>query len=141
MSFLITAKDSRAREWDFTIYEDDGTTEVVLQADDVVRVKIGTNGEAPTLDLSSIDPDEITFTAGTGDCVLYLTESQVSQLGPGAWDCEVNVYDESENKLKHAETGVFFVHRSQLGAVGGEESSNSAESSSSSQSDSSSSSF
>lgn len=136
MSFLITARNSRAREWDFTIYEDDGTTEIVLAADDIVRVKIGANGAVPVLDLSSIDPAEVTFTTDSGDCVLMLTEAQVAALGVGAHDMEVNVYDESEDKLKNASYGVLFVHPTMLGDVGGEESSSSQGSSLSSESSS-----
>lgn len=140
MSFLITAKNHRAREWDFTINEDGGSPEIVLQPDDVVYVKIGTNGETPTVDASSIDPDQITFTAGTGDCVLMLTAAQAVTLGAGAHDVEVCVYDESENKLKHAEYGVLFIHPNMLGETGGEESSSSGGSSESSSLNSSSSS-
>jgi hypothetical protein len=140
MSFLIHAYKGRAREWDFTLYEADGTTELSLAADDVVRVKIGGNGAAPTLDLSSIDPDQVTFTELTGDCCLMLTESQFDDLVAGAYDMEVLVFDESEDKLKHAEYGVFFVHPSMLGETSGEVSSSSGGSSASSASSSSSSS-
>jgi hypothetical protein len=134
MPFLVSARNRRDREWDMTIYEDDGTTEVVLASDDVVRLKIGTNDEEPPLDLSSLDPDEITFTVGTGDCVVYLTAAQVAVLGAGVFDCEVNVYDESENKFKQAEYGAFTVHPTQLGETGGEQSSSSGGSSESSSS-------
>jgi hypothetical protein len=141
MPFLITARNRRAREWDFTIYEDDGTTEITLSADDVVRVKIGSNDESPTLDLSSEDPEQITFTVATGDCVLSLTAAQVASLGVGVFDCEIDVWDESEGKLKNCGCGVFAVHATMLGDVGGEESSSSQESSASSSGNSSSSSF
>lgn len=133
MSFLITARNRRDPIWDFTVFESNGTTEVSLATDDVVRVKIGTLGETPLLDLSSIG-DEVTFTAATGDCVLELSRSQVASLGAGAWDVEVCVFDESEDKLRHAESGVLFVFESMLGEVGGEDSSSSQGSSESSSS-------
>lgn len=134
MSFHITARNRRDREWDITIFEDDGTTEIVLAADDVVRIKIGADEQSPTLDLSSIDPEQVTFTAGTGDCVLMLTAAQVASLGPGSFDCEIDVWDESEDKFKHCGYGVFTVHPTQLGETGGETSSSSQGSSESSSS-------
>jgi hypothetical protein len=143
MSFLIRGYNGRAREWSFTLFEDDDTTELSLAEDDVVRVKIGTNGQAPSIEASSIDPDQVTFTPDSGDCSLALTAAQVTLLGVGAHDMEVDVFDESEDKLKHASYGVLFVHPSQLGETGGEDSSSSggssvsAESSESSESSSS----
>lgn len=134
MSFLITARNRRAREWDIVLYESNGTTELVLAADDVVRIKIGVPGESPVLDLSSIDDAEITFTAGTGDCVLKLTAAQAAELGVGAHEVEVLVFDESEDKPKHAESGVMYVFETMLGEVGGEDSSSSQGSSESSSS-------
>lgn len=140
MSFLIHIRNRRTRQYAIDLFESDGSTAVVLAADDVVRIKIGANGETPTLDLSSITPTEnhskVTFTAGTNDVVLTLAQDDVAALGVGAFDVEVAVVGNSEteppNAIKHAESGVLFVHPVPGGEVGDEESSSSVSTSDSS---------
>lgn len=142
--FLIHVYNRSTRDYEFTIYEPDGTTEITLADTDVVRVKIGSNGETPGLDLSSIAATNagsvVDFTAGTGDCTLRIGQDDLAtllgDLESGAFDMEVLVGDDSEsappNATKHAESGVLFVHPSQRGQFGVEESSSSGESSQSS---------
>jgi len=140
MTFAIHVWNNRTRAFSTTLYESDGTTELALSAQDVVRFKIGSNGEAPLLDLcsSSAGPggSAITFTAGQGDCVVALREEdlQAAAIPPGAYDAEVSVYDDSEDAIKSAECGVVHVHPSMLGDVGEDEESSGSSSSSSSSS-------
>lgn len=153
MSFQIATRQNRTRDFSVTLCESDGTTEISLAATDVVRLKVGANGSTtPAIDLSSIEASAngstLTFTAGTGDCVIRIAQGDVATLS-GAYDAEILVVDDSENlpgpekAIKHAESGVLFVHPSQGGEIAEEQSSSSqsnSESSSSSDSDSSSSS-
>jgi hypothetical protein len=74
MSFLIHVYNRRTRQFVIDLFEADGSTPVLIAVDDVVRIKIGANGETPSLDLSSIAPTEnyskVAFTPGTNDVVL-----------------------------------------------------------------------
>jgi hypothetical protein len=138
MSTTFRAHVHRNRTRDFTvpIYESDGSTAVALAADDVVRIKIGTNLETPLLDLSSIEPTDngssITFTPAGNTATVRLAQGDllaICQAAPGemAFDAEVDVVDNSEtapaNAIKHAEYGVVFIHPTQGGETGDEESS------------------
>ena len=143
MSFNIQARNKRTRDYTVTLYEADGSTELTLASDDVVRFKIGSDGATPVLDLSSIEPSgndsSITFTAGTGDCVIRLAQGDLAPL-KGAYDCEILVVDNSEtapaNAVKHAEYGVLFVHPTMQGDLTEDESSSSQSNSESSESSS-----
>ncbi len=130
--FLINTHQNRTRSWTLTIYESDQATEVVLQADDVVRFKVGSNGETPLIDLSSIEASAngstLTFTVGTGQCTVKLAQGDVAALA-GSYDCEIGAVDDSENlpgeekAFKHASSGVLFVHPTQGGEIAEEQSS------------------
>lgn len=145
MSFLISTHQNRTRTWSGVLYESNGTTAVVLSAQDVVRFKVGGNGSTPLIDLSSIEASEngstLTFTAGTGSYVLKIAQGDVAALS-GAYDAEILVVDDSENlpgdekEIKHAESGVLFVHPTQGGEIAEEQSSSSASESESSSSSS-----
>lgn len=154
MSFLISTHQNRTRSWTITIYESDQSTPVVLAAADVVRVKIGTNGQEPLIDLSSIEPSEngstITFTPGGSVCVLKLAQGDLRTRNDdgtytylsGAYDVEIGVVDDSENlpadekEFKTATTGVLSIGPTQQGEIAEEQSSSSQSNSESSSSSS-----
>jgi hypothetical protein len=136
MSFLIHAYSGRTKDYTGALTDDDSAAQN-LALEDVVRIKIGTNGQAPDLD---IDSDQetgngsiITFTAGSNAYSLHIDGRDLAVIGSGAYDCEVNVVDASETgrQIKHAEYGVLFVHPTQTGILDLEESSSSASSTSS----------
>lgn len=129
---MLHVRNRRDREFDLIIFESNRPVEIVLTENDVVRFKVFENEKTPILDLSSLDPGQITFTAGTGECVVNLTASQIESLGAGAWDAEISVWVESEDKLKNTGSGVIFVHPTQTGQHAGEESSSSGSSENSS---------
>jgi len=134
--FLILAYKNRTRDFDVQIYEPDGSTAVVLQADDVVRVKIGRAGSEPDLDLDSIEAtasgSSVTFTTGTNDVTLRLAQADLNGLTPGVYDVEVAVVDNSEtapdDAIKTAEVGSLCVVRTMTGDVTEESSSESSQS-------------
>lgn len=139
--FTIHIFKNATREFTINLFEDDGTTESNLQAEDEVRVKIGRGTGTPSLDLSSFETESggstITFTAGTNDVVLKVCQADIRDLEPGAYDCQVLVVDNSEhigtpseNTVKHCEVGCCFIHPSAGGEFGDEESSSSASESS-----------
>jgi hypothetical protein len=137
MSFLINHQKNRTREYAVDLFEADGTTAIVLQADDVVRVKIGRGENTPDLDMDSSEPEPggstVTFAPATNDVIVRIHQADTVDLVPGvAYDCEVAVFDADEDVLKHAETGVLFLHPSQAGDVSEEQSSSSSSSGSSS---------
>jgi len=144
--FQIHAYKNRVIDYDVNLFEKDGTTEVTLLSDDVVRVKVGRGGGTPHLDLSSIEAESggssVTFSAGTNNVVVRFG-TDTAAMTPGAYDVTLSVVDNSEtapaNAIKHAEYGVLVLHPTMGGEVGEEESSSSSDSSSSSSSDSSSS--
>lgn len=123
MSFEIHLYSGRAASFATAIYESNGTTEISLAANDVVRFKIGTNAAAPAVELESTDTlaggSTLTFTTSTGDCVITLKPADFSALTAGVYDAELGVYDTSETAMKHAEYGVVHVHPTQLGDVDG----------------------
>jgi len=137
--FQIHVYKNRVVDYDVNLFEDDGTTEVTLLSDDVVRVKIGRGGGTPDLDLSSIEPESggssVTFTAASNDVTVRFG-TDTADLEPGAYDVELAVVDNSEtapaDAIKHAEYGVMVLHPTMGGEVGEEESSSSSASSSSS---------
>lgn len=147
MSFLIHVYSRRTRDYSFTLFEADGTTELVLAAEDSVLIKIGSNGGTPILDLSSkadtAAGSGVDFTAGSGDCTLRLAQDDIlpASLPAGSYDVEVNVVDDSEtlpaDAVKHAEYGVLTVHPTQMGDLNSEQSSQGSSGSSASSSSSS----
>lgn len=139
--FTIYHRKNRTRAYDIQLFEDDGSTEVTLAADDVVRVKIHRGTDSTDLDLASYEDTSsgsgITFTAGTNNVCLTVAQGDVDDWEPGGYDMEVNVVDNSDhvgtpatNAIKHAETGVFFLHPSAGGSTSDEQSSSSSSSSS-----------
>jgi hypothetical protein len=144
-TFIAHVYRNRTRDFTVPITEADGSTPVELAEADVVRLKIGTNGTVPLLDLSSIEEtvnhSSIVFTPGSGTCTVRLAQADIEAIcaaAPGqmAFDCELDVVDASEtapvDAIKLAEIGVVFIHPTQTGEIGDEESSQSQESSDSS---------
>jgi len=136
MSFHIHAWKNRTRDFDVQLYESDGTTEVILAADDVVRFKVGRGSGTPSLDLNSFEIEsggsKVTFTPGTNDVCVRIG-NDTSGITPGNYDAEISVVDNSEtapaDAIKHVEYGVFSLHKTQGGEVGEETSSSSSSSS------------
>lgn len=149
MSFLIRTRQNRTQGYTVGLLEADLVTQVLLSATDVVRFKVGANGETPAIDLSSIEPSEhgstLTFTPGTNTVTVTLAQGDV-RTRSGAFDAEILVVDDSvnlpsdanpeEKAIKHAESGVLFVHPSQGGEIAEEQSSSSQSNSESSESSS-----
>jgi hypothetical protein len=143
MSFLINHYRNRTRDYDVQLFESDGTTEVLLAAQDKVLVHIYRVGVYPEIEIRSDETEgggsKVTFTAATNDVVLRLAQgdTNVGDLETGAWDCDVIVIDASDKldgedadadqveAAKHVETGVLFIHPSSTGAIDEEQSSSS----------------
>lgn len=148
MSFLINHRRNRTRDYDVQLFETDGTTEVLLAADDVILMQIYRVGSSAHLELRSDEIEaggsKITFTAGTNNVTLRLAQGDVgiSDLEAGAWDMDIVVIDASDTlegedsdadgvaAAKHVETGVLMIHPSSRGSIDEDQSSSSLPSSS-----------
>lgn len=121
--FFITIRGGRIKDFAIAILESDNVTPCILQAEDVVRVKIG-RVEAgfmnPILDLSSNLVTEggtsITFTPGTNQVTLRIGTDTAGMFG--AFDVEVLVVVAAETNswgepgvAKRVDSGVLFIHR------------------------------
>lgn len=139
MSDLIHAYQGRTRDYTVTISFSSGT----LAADDVVRVKIGTRGSSPVLEIGS-DEDSangssVTFSTGSTSCTVRIAQGDTEDLtGNIAYDMEIDVVDGAETSpadaIKFVESGVLFLHKTMGGEVGVDRSSSSSASSSNSSS-------
>lgn len=148
-SFHMSVYRGRTRDFTVRLFESDGTTAIVLQNDDVVRVKIS-RGNDLVLDLSSVagESDDngsivLLTTPASGIVTVRIAQDDTVDLETGAYDCEVSVVDNSEpdapatgpaNAIKHAQYGVMFLHPAPGGVITDEESSGSSSSSSNSSS-------
>lgn len=127
--FQIHVYKNRTVDFTVNLFENDGTTEVLLASDDVVRVKIGRGTGAPSLDLDSTGAESggsvVSFTAGTNDVTVRFG-TDTSAMDVGAYDVEVAVVDNSEtapvDAIKHAEYGVLNLHPTMGGDVSEESS-------------------
>lgn len=141
MSFLINHYRNRTRAFDVQLFEVDGSTEVLLAAQDVVIVQVYRVGESPVLEIRSdeieVGGSKITFTAGTNDVVLTLAQGdvEISDIETGAWELDIIVIDASDTlsgadvsgvaAAKHVETGVLMIHPSGRGTIDEDQSSSS----------------
>lgn len=97
-----------------TILGADGTPEVLSdKGGDVVRVKIGRAGAAPTLDLSSESPTPNGSTVTASNPATVVLDEDDMTMMPGVYDLEVGVVDDDQDDaFKHAEKGTLAVLRS-----------------------------
>lgn len=153
--FTIYHKKRRTRTYTVDLFEIDGTTEVILAAEDVVRFKVNRGEDAILIDANSYETESggtrVAFTVGTNDVCITVGQGDVNSddFPPGCYDCEVMVVDNSEhltvdgreeNSYKHVEDGVFVLQPAAGGELEDEQSSSSGESSGGSEESSSSSS-
>lgn len=123
---FLTAYAGRTIEFDITLTDANANAITIdtIGDTDTVRVKIGRLDETPKLDLASSGSGTSTVTVldqttNTGQVRLRLDQTDMASLGPGAWEIEVAVVDDSDaEKIKHAETGVLMVHPTPSGGTG-----------------------
>ena len=127
MTFEIYVAQGRTIDYDIALFENDGTTEIVLAAADVVRFKAGKRqGATPDLDIDSAADTSlgsgVTFVAGTNDAVLRISQGDTAALAAGVYDAEVSVVDDSEtvptDALKSAELGALHIFETMGGDSG-----------------------
>jgi len=128
MSFEASVTRNRTADKKVRIFEADGTTPVVLAAEDVVRFKLYRRDQSdPVIDVDSaadtpngsgiqvdqLDPAEVTLRLAQGD---------TAPLDPGVYDAEICVVDASETNppqaIKAVESGVVYLLPSAGGDVG-----------------------
>lgn len=116
---LLTIYRNRSSEFSVRIRDCNGASFGVT-ASDVVYMKIGRDGLAPSLDLSSAQASAngSTMTAAN-PTVVKLAQADAAALAAGVHDLEFGVLDASDSdRLKHAEKGVCVVHATQAGDDG-----------------------
>lgn len=137
--FRINHYKGRTRDYDIQLFEADGTTEVILAAEDEVYfVAVDCQGNIVLQADSIADQDggsNCTFTAGTNNVTLLIGQEDCDDgaIDEGVvFDCEVTVIDDSQNigtpaakKIKHVEAGNLVLHPSRGGALTDEQSSDS----------------
>jgi hypothetical protein len=104
----------------FTMKDSAGAN-VVVAADDVVRLKIGRLGSTPILDLGSDGASANGSTVETDNPFeVVFAAADVTLLKAGVYSVEILVVDNSESgdPPKHAEWGVCTVHETMSGEVG-----------------------
>ncbi len=126
MSFELKCHANRTQDFTIALFENDGSTALVLAGTDVVRVKVGRAGDTPELDLDSVaataNGSLITIdTLNPASVTLRLGQGDTTGL-KGIYDVEVLVVDDSEtapaDAIKAAEYGSLSVIVSQAGDVG-----------------------
>ena len=97
-----------------TIGEADGD-DVVVAANDIVRIKIGRLGKAPILEIASdVATAEGSICTAANPTELTLMGADLS-FRAGIYDIDATIYDTSEGKAKKVENGVFILRESMLG--------------------------
>ncbi len=116
---LLTVYRNRWHCFDLTVTDADGAN-VVFVAGDVIRVKMGRSGVTPILDMDSAAASANGSTlAAANPSRFNIVPGDTALFTAGSYDIEVSIVDDSDNdNIKHAITGVFVVHESQLGDVG-----------------------
>lgn len=128
-SVEITLYQGRTTDYQFTIYEDDGSTEVALAATDVVRFKLWSREDAasPNLDLDSVSATSsgsvvtVDQTTAPAKATVRVAQGDASDLIPGlVYAGELSVVDDSETSptdaIKHVQSCVVHV----IGMPGGD---------------------
>jgi hypothetical protein len=121
VAIFITAYNGGGTTHEITFLDGDGA-EVVIAANDKVRVKIGRAGSAPLIDMVSgtpLNPGGSTVTKAN-PAVLTLRRGDLTAniIKPGAYDIEAYIVDSGDsNHIKHAESGVFTLIDGQTGGV------------------------
>ena len=127
MPFNLVAYKNRTTDFDFPIYEDDGTTPVILASGDVVRIKLSLAAHTtPALDIDSVgatgNGSVVTLTLNPGLARLRLAQADTTALVERLYFAEVAVVDESEtapaDAIKVVDRGTIEIQASQGGDVG-----------------------
>lgn len=117
---LLTAYKKRWKCYTLTVTDADGAT-IPFVSGDVMRVKIGRSlSVLPILDLDSAaaSSNGSSLTAAN-PTTMKLVANDADLFDAGTYDIEVGIVDDSDNdNFKHAITGIFQVHDTQLGDVG-----------------------
>lgn len=139
--FQIYHYRNRTRRWDIQLYETDGTTEVLLAAQDVAIIQVYKIGDLPVLEIRSDEIEaggsKLTFESGTNNVTLLVGQgdSNIGDIETGNYEMDIIVVDASDTlegtdadadgiaAAKHVETGCVFIHPSGTGTIDEDESS------------------
>lgn len=128
--FNLTVFKNRTTDYQFTLYQSDGTTGIVLDSGDVVRFKLGTHFGSTGL---SLDVDSVGATANgsvvtinqstaPAKATVRFAQGDMSLLKDRVYLGELSVVDNSEtapaDAIKHAEAGTVYVQSALGGDVG-----------------------
>ena len=119
MSLFVTAYKKRTQTFTVTITDEDGDN-VVLDAGDQVRIKIGRSGKTPIVDLVSPSANgNGTTVSRANPSTVRFGQADADLFKPGVYDIEAAIVDDDDNDaIKHADNGIFVMHRVPLGSVG-----------------------
>ena len=126
MAFELKAHANRTQDFTIALFENDGSTAIVLTGTDVVRVKVGRADDTPNLDIDSVgataNGSVVTIdTLNPASVTLRLAQGDTTSL-LGLYDVEVSIVDDSEtapaDAIKAAEYGSLSVLASQGGDIG-----------------------
>lgn len=117
MTISITHYSGRTCAYDITLTDANGD-DIVLSGGDKIRAKIWREDDTPLLDLVSGTPTANgSSVSATNPTRLNLHQDDV-QFTPGIYSIEVAIVDASESSaIKHADTGVFVLHKTPGGNV------------------------
>ena len=115
---FLTSYQSRSCTFTITVNDADGVA-VVFVTGDVMRVKIGRNGDTPVLDFDSVAAGAGGSTVSSANPTTLVLDQDDMDIAPGVYDIEVSIVDDSDqDRIKHAEKGVLVVHQTQAGDIG-----------------------
>ena len=116
---LLSVHRNRWHCFTLTVTDADDVN-VVFASGDVFRVKIGRPGVAPILDMdSAADSANGSSLTAANPSTFNIVPADTGLFTAGTYDIEVAIVDDSDgDHIKHAITGVFVVHDTQLGDVG-----------------------
>jgi hypothetical protein len=126
MAFEVHAYAGRTVDFTVPIFEDDGSTAIVLAASDVVRCKVGRGTATPDLDIDSVAAlsggSLVTVdTLDPASVTVRLAQADTLSLS-GIYDVEVSVVDDSEtapaDAIKAAEKGSIGFSPAPAGDIG-----------------------
>lgn len=116
MSISITHYKSRTCAYDITVTDSDGDA-VTLAGGDKVRLKLWREDDSPLLDLVSGTPSANGSSVTAANPTRFTLHQDDATWTPGIYSIEVAIIDAGDGLIRHADSGVFVLHKSPGGAV------------------------
>ena len=116
MTISITHYKTRTCAYDITVADAAGAA-VILSTSDKVRLKIWREDDTPLLDLVSGTPSDNGSSVTAANPTRFTLHQDDAAWTPGIYSIEVAIVDGGDGLIRHADSGVFVLHKSPGGSI------------------------